>query len=971
PAELLSGLAERGLDVRHVGLDADLTQADGVLWLPGELVDAVTLLKSGGQATLWCATRGAVSVDRSDPACDPAHAAIWGFGRVAALEYPGRWGGLVDLPDQWDARSLDRLVAVLAGGEDQVAIRASGVFGRRIVRAGSGADWTPSGTVLVTGGTGALGRQVARWLAGAGAEHLVLVSRRGVDAPGAAALRDELGVRVTIAACDVADRDQVAALLASLPDLDAVVHTAGVLDDGIIDGIDADRLDTVFGPKAVAAQHLDELTRDRDLSAFVLFSSFAGSLGAVGQASYAAANACLDALARQRRAAGLPATSIAWGPWADSGMAADALVADRMRRGGVPAMAPELAIAALRQVVGGEDANPIVADVDWSTFGPGFVATRPSPLLSEFVAVAPVSPTDDWARPGALLTFVRGQAAAVLGYPDATAVEPDRAFRDLGFDSLTAVELCNALGVLTGLALPATLAFDYPTATVLADHLHAELFGGATPTAVPTVVATDDPIAIVSMACRFPGGVRTPEDFWTLVAEGTDAITTFPTDRGWPVTQLYDPNPDHEGTSYTRFGGFLDEVADFDPEFFGISPREALAMDPQQRLLLETSWEVFERAGIDPRSMRGSQIGVYVGTNGQDYAALLRAANEAGGHVGTGNAASIVSGRIAYTLGLEGPAVTIDTACSSSLVALHLAGQSLRTGECSMALVGGVTVMSTPGAFLEFSRQGGLAADGRCKAFSHDADGTAWGEGVGLLLVERLSDARRLGHPVLGVVCGSAVNQDGASNGLTAPNGPSQQRVIRAALANAGLTAAEVDVVEAHGTGTTLGDPIEAQALLATYGQGRDRPLWLGSVKSNIGHTQAAAGVAGVIKMVLALRHGVLPASLHAGLPSTHVDWSSGAVEVLSESVEWPTNGHPRRAGISAFGVSGTNAHVIVQEAPAVVECEPVEVGLVPWVVSARSEAALQAQIDQLSATEGLPVDVGWSLTNRSTFEHR
>ncbi|MFJ8691280.1 type I polyketide synthase, partial [Micromonospora wenchangensis] len=956
-------------------------------------------------------TRVVVAGDRV--ADDPALAAAWGLLRTTQTENPGR----LVLVDTDDPTTVATVAAGLAAGDEpEVSVRAGTWTATRLARA-----TTPTaepvhlpGPVLVTGGTGGLGALVARHLVTThGVRELVLVSRRGAGAPGTGELVAELtglGATVSVAAVDVADRDDLARLLDSHP-VRSVVHTAGVLDDAVVGALTDEQLTRVLRPKVDAACHLHELTVDRALDAFVLYSSSAAVFGGPGQANYAAANAFLDALAAHRRARGLPALSLGWGLWHQDGGITAALTAadrDRITRAGMTPLDRSEGMAlfdtalTLAAATGHAHLVPMRMDLPRITGEPPAVlrglVRRPARR-----AVAAADPTAVFAgRHGAelttaLLQVVRERVAGVLGHPGVDAVPADRPFTELGFDSLTAVELRNALSTATGLRLPAGLVFDHPTPSAVATWLTTKIAGAPAPAPVATPTRTDDdPVVIVGMACRLPGGVRSPEDLWRVVVEGTDAIGDFPTDRGWDLDHLYHPDPDHPGTTYAAQGGFVDGIADFDPALFGISPREALAMDPQQRLLLETSWEAFERAGIPPLAARGSRTGVFVGVSSQDHGSLLATVPEFEGQLLTGSANSVASGRLAYHLGLVGPVLTLDTACSSSLVALHLAANALRAGECDLALAGGALLMSTPTLFVEFSRQGGLSPDGRCKAYSADADGTGWAEGAGMLLVERLSDARRHGHPVLAVVRGSAVNSDGASNGLTAPSGPSQERVIRQALTVAGLSVSDVQVVEGHGTGTRLGDPIEAEALLATYGQGRSQPLWLGSVKSNIGHTQHAAGAAGVIKVVLAMRHGIVPGSLHVGEPSGFVDWSSGSVEVLRGPREWVVaEGGRRRAGVSSFGISGTNAHVIVEEPPVEAEASGTgsPVPVVPWPVSARTAAGVRELLGQLHPMTGgsgpgtgaddgpsgstvvggaSAADVGWSLAStRSVFAER
>ncbi|MET9520695.1 SDR family NAD(P)-dependent oxidoreductase, partial [Streptomyces sp. NPDC002994] len=1073
--------------------------------LPPGVGASFTLIQAAADADvgarLWTVTRSAVS---ALPGEEPAavQAQIWGLGRVAALELPHVWGGLLDLPADvhTDARGQDsyrRAAAVLAAsadGEDEVAVRSAGTYGRRLVRSApapaagagtaaaagasaAGPNWRPRGAALVIGDVAAVAEPLARRLLDDGAEHVVLagpaaslaeVSAHGASARDASTAGTLADARVSVVPCDVTDDASLRSLLdAHVPT--AVLVAPGAVELSALSDTTPAVLARAVHTKTDLVTRLERLLDGVDLDAFVVFSSAAGVWGGAGQGGYAAGAAHLDAFAERQRARGRACTSVAWTPWRGQetsasgagesvGSAREAVVTG-MRRAGLTPLAPGRAVDALFRAVGRGSGTVTVAEADWERFVAARAAVRPSALFDGLPAVhppraaavgghegaeaAPPDGTGSEDRPEApevvrllagrseeeqlrlLLRMVRRHAATVLGQPSLDEVDAGQSFRALGINSVTAVELRNRLRTATGLALSASLVFDHPDPASLARHLRDQALehgaGNDVSTAeapvrstgtTPAAARDGEPVAIVAMACRFPGGVSTPEELWRLLNEGEDAISAFPDDRGWNLDELYDADPDAGGRTYVQEGGFLHGAPDFDPAFFGISPREAVAMDPQQRLMLETSWEAFERAGIDPAELRGSRTGVFVGTNGQHYLGLLQNSEESfDGYLGTGNSASVMSGRLSYVFGLEGPALTVDTACSASLVALHLAVQSLRRNECSMALAGGATVMSTAEMLVEFSRQRVLSPGCRSRAFAGAADGVVLGEGAGVLLLERLSDAERLGHPVLAVVRGSAVNQDGASNGLTAPNGPSQQRVIREALADAGLRAEDIDAVEAHGTGTPLGDPIEAQALQATYGASRtaDNPLRLGSVKSNIGHAQAAAGVAGVMKTVLSLRNGVLPRTLHVDEPSPRVDWSSGTVALLTEPVAWPEGEKLRRAGVSAFGISGTNAHVLLEEAPhpagraeaprpADLSGTPVLLsapdragtpallsapdhavadGVAPLVLSARTEPALRTYAGRLRGAllddpAIRPADVGLTLlTARTGFEHR
>ncbi|AKQ65466.1 Malonyl CoA-acyl carrier protein transacylase [Myxococcus hansupus] len=924
---------------------------------------------------LWLVTSGLHVTAREDVPGVPAAASLAGLAAVITHEHPELHCSHVDLSARASAEEVASLVdELLANGpEDRVALRGAQRFVARLGRGATGAETglgvrSDDAAYLVTGGLGGLGLEVAKWLVQQGARHVALTGRSAPSAEANQAL-DTLranGVTVRVYATDVTRADEVRRLLtaleAELPPLRGIVHAAGVIADGVLAQLDASRLRSVLAPKVQGAWNLHAQTLDRPLDFFVMFSSAASLLGSPGQGNYAAANAFMDVLAHHRRAAGLPALSINWGPWADVGLAAAATGrGDRLALRGVGNMPPAQALDALGRLLARDITQAAVVPLDLRQWREFYLNAAQSPFLSVLMQERVNSPAsrkggardllaaaEPARRREVLEGYLREQLGRILRMEPAR-IDSEQPFGDLGMDSLTGLELRNRLESGLKLTLSATLAYAYPTVRSLTAHLFGKLEpvldAEARPLAPPkvkevTADAGPEHLAIVGMGCRFPGGANDPEAYWRLLSGGVDAVREVPADRWLSSTDA----AEHKGT---RWGGFLDRVDGFDPEFFGIAPREAVAMDPQQRLLLEVAWEALDDAGLPKTRLAGSRTGVFVGVCGNDYA-MLQAERDVEGDVYSviGCSNSVIAGRLSYLLDLRGPAMSVDTACSSSLVALHLASQSLRNRECDAALVGGVNLLLSQRPSSWLSKLTALSPDGRCRTFDSRANGFVRGEGCGVVVLKRLSDALAQGDNVIGVIRASAVNQDGGSTGLTTPNVLSQQALIREALATARVSPRDIGYVEAHGTGTPLGDPIEVEALRETYGARRedDTRCYLGSAKTNIGHLEAAAGIAGLIKVLLALRNEAIPKHLHfqALNPRISIDDTPLAIPVRQQA--WPVSQRPRYAAVSSFGISGTNAHVILEEAPA---RSPVagttDAGAQLLTLSARSEDALRA----------------------------
>lgn len=930
-------------------------------------------------ARFWVVTRGAQAVEAAPGPIHPEQSPVWGFGRVVALEHPDRWGGLIDLQTA-DEAELANLVRQFeaADGEDQIALRGGARYVPRLAAVEQKdiqvrPPVRDDATYLVAGGLGGLGLAAAQWLVQHGAKHLVLTSRRGATTPEAekalAALQ-ESGATVRAVAADVADPDAMGRLFGELAagefPLKGILHAAGVSAFAAVQKMTTDALVDTLGSKVVGGWNLDRLSRDLPLDFFVLFSSISSVWGSAGQAHYAAANHFLDVLAHARRARGGTACSVNWGPWAGSGMAT-AEARGWLAQLGITAWKADQALAELDRCLATDAVQRTVVRVDWNRFKAVYEARARRPFLerlapagegaegtrSEEVDALAALPREEQNK--RMLAIVQAEAAAVLGFAAPKDANPRLGLFDMGMNSLTAVEFQQRLQRRLGWRPPTTAAFDYPTIEKLAGFFVESLLGGAeastrAPRARGEADWTSEPIAIVGVAGRFPGAGSNVARFGELLLAGTDLIREVPSER-WDLDAFYDADPEKAGKMYCRYGSFLKDVELFDPRFFNITPREALNMDPQQRMMLEICWEAFESAGCSPAEMRGSRTAVFIGVTSTEYARVLATswtAEDLDPYFLSGNALNAIAGRVAYMFDLTGPAASLDTACSSSLTAVHEACQSLRSREVDAALAGGVNLTLLPEATLATCRTRMLSADGSCKTFDAAADGYVRGEGAGIVLLKRLADAQAHGDRILAVILGSAVNQDGGSSGLTVPNGVAQQALIRETLANAGLQPADVQYVEAHGSGTALGDPIELGALGAVFAKGRDKQnaLWVGAVKTNVGHLEAAAGITGLVKVLMALRAEKIPPHLHFKHPTPHVNWGELNLRVPTEAVPWPRKDRPRIAGVSSFGFSGTNAHIILADPPATAPVES------PWrrprhllALSAKTPGALDALV--------------------------
>jgi malonyl CoA-acyl carrier protein transacylase len=965
--------------------------------------------------SLWLVTKGAQPVNVGTQLTGVAQSTLWGLGRVINNEHPELNCRLVDLDpeEHHNVENLSREIGFFepTSSENQIAFRSGKRYVNRIAQQQKivkrSLPVKADRTYLITGGLGGVGLFVAQWLVEQGAKNLVLVGRSRPKETAKATINrlEEMGAQVVALQADISIEAEVAALLSqintTMPPLKGVIHAAGVFDDRLLLDHQWELFAKVFAPKVSGAWNLHRFTQDLDLDFFVLFSSVATILGYAGTANYAAANAFLDTLAHYRRSLNLPGLSINWGPWSQVGMVAqlNSREVERMQTMGINPIPPKQALAVLEQLLTQSSAQVTVLAMDWSKYISRL--TNVSPFFANFTSAKPIQKseflaqleaTKNGSRYQLVIDRVTEQVSQVLGRKLSTP-ELEQGFFDLGMDSLTAVELRNRLQKSFACSLPATLSFDYPNVKLLADYIAKDILSietalnenrelnGSKAGFEVIEKSQKEPLAIVGMACRFPGGANSPEAFWELLCNGVDAISEVPPNR-WDINAYYDPDPDAPGKMYARYGGFVNQIEEFDAQFFGISPREALSLDPQQRLLLEVSWEALENAAIEPRTLVGSQTGVFVGMTTNDYLQRLfnRRITQIDAYEGTGNIHCVAAGRLSYILGLTGPSMAVDTACSSSLVTVHLALASLRNHECNLALVGGVNLLLAPEFSINLSKARMLAPDGHCKAFDASADGYVRAEGCGMIVLKRLSDAIKDKDRILATIRGSAVNQDGRSSGLTVPNGPSQQRVIRQALENSGVEPHQISYIEAHGTGTSLGDPIEVRSLAQVFGnyRSKDQPLTIASVKTNIGHLESAAGIAGLMKVVLQLQHQEIAPHLHFQKPNPHIDWENLPVMVPQNKMSWATTENSRLAGVSSFGISGTNAHVVLESAP---KLEPVTSSVEPplhlFTLSAKTASALEELVSRYqnyiqTNSDLLIADICYTVnTGREHFPYR